>query len=268
MSDPNFYGPPGDAFRLRRPSNESAVSNTTDDFFDALLSGRSIPWGGGEPFPDLSQPVAYDVEMASSSTLASNESVDENAPSSSSPGEVAATTSRPNLLHPSVSRLSSKKSATTITTDGTLQPESDDEITPSSSSPKQVILVNPPAAVAIVRKSKANKLVDRQERAIAALLTRFKNLVVLAALPTEDAFAKETAAAEGLRMEVESNALTSAGEDLLKLTRELKELWIFGALRGIGEGEGDGEMEADSKKVAELIEKQLGKKHEQEKNKA
>ncbi|KAF7944308.1 hypothetical protein EAE96_010706 [Botrytis aclada] len=111
-------------------------------------------------------------------------------------------------------------------------------------------------------------LIDRQERAIAALLIRFQNLVKLASLPTEDAFTKETAAAEGLRMEVESNALTSAAEDLLKLTRELKEFWIFGSLRGIGEGEGDGEMETDSKKVAELIEKQLEKKHEQEKNKA
>ncbi|TGO50298.1 hypothetical protein BOTNAR_0397g00050 [Botryotinia narcissicola] len=111
-------------------------------------------------------------------------------------------------------------------------------------------------------------LIDRQERAIAALLIRFQNLVKLAALPTEDAFTKETAAAEGLRMEVESNALTSAAEDLLKLTRELKECWIFGSLRGIGEGEGDGEMETDSKKVAELIEKQLEKKHEQERNKA
>lgn len=121
---------------------------------------------------------------------------------------------------------------------------------------------------AVLRASKADKLTDRQERAIAALLIRFQNLVKLAALPTEDAFTKETAAAEGLRMEVESNALTSAAEDLLKLTRELKEFWIFGSLRGIGEGEGDGEMETDSKKVAELIEKQLEKKHEQEKNKA
>ncbi|TEY71081.1 hypothetical protein BOTCAL_0102g00050 [Botryotinia calthae] len=121
---------------------------------------------------------------------------------------------------------------------------------------------------AVLRASKADKLTDRQERAIAALLIRFQNLVKLAALPTEDAFTKETAAAEGLRMEVESNALTSAAEDLLKLTRELKEFWIFGSLRGIGEGEGDGEMETDSKKVAELIEKQLEKKHEQEKSKA
>ncbi|PQE10836.1 Cell cycle control protein [Rutstroemia sp. NJR-2017a WRK4] len=111
-------------------------------------------------------------------------------------------------------------------------------------------------------------LIDREERAIAALLTRFKNLVSLAALPTEDAFAKEIAAAEGLRMEVESNALTSAAEDLLKLTRELKELWIFGPLRGIGEGEGEGAMEEDSKKVEELVAAQLKKKHEEEQQKA
>ncbi|ESZ97216.1 hypothetical protein SBOR_2410 [Sclerotinia borealis F-4128] len=147
------------------------------------------------------------------------------------------------------------------------EPVREDDL--KSNSPTQVTtVVFAPATVAVARKSKANELLDRQERAIAALLTRFKNLVLLAALPTEDAFAKETAAAEGLRMEVESNALTSAAEDLLKLTRELKELWTFGPLRGIGEGEGDGEMEADSKKVAELIEKQLEKQHEQEKIKA
>lgn len=69
------------------------------------------------------------------------------------------------------------------------------------------IMEKPSSLVNIVYNSKTDELKDRQERAIAALLTRFKNLVVLAALPTEDAFTKETAAAEGLRMEVESNAL-------------------------------------------------------------
>jgi hypothetical protein len=59
----------------------------------------------------------------------------------------------------------------------------------------------------VTAKTKTNSYLDREERAIAALLTRFKNLVSLAALPAEDAFAKEIAAAEGLRMEVESNAL-------------------------------------------------------------
>jgi hypothetical protein len=61
---------------------------------------------------------------------------------------------------------------------------------------------------------------------------------------------------------------TSAAEDLLKLTRELKELWIFGPLRGIGEGEGEGAMEEDSKKVEELVAAQLKKKHEEEQQKA
>lgn len=72
------------------------------------------------------------------------------------------------------------------------------------------ITVVAPDAVGQVKKSKTDELIDRQERAIAALLTRFKNLVLLAALPTEDAFTKETAAAEGLRMEVESNALVNS----------------------------------------------------------
>jgi hypothetical protein len=45
-----------------------------------------------------------------------------------------------------------------------------------------------------------------------------------------------------------------AAEDLLQLTRQLKELWLGGPLRDIGEGEGDGEIGEDSKKVGELVE--------------
>jgi Surfeit locus protein 5 subunit 22 of Mediator complex len=45
-----------------------------------------------------------------------------------------------------------------------------------------------------------------------------------------------------------------AAEDLLQLTRELKEMWLFGPLRGIGEGEGEGKMGEDSKKVGEMVE--------------
>ena len=44
-----------------------------------------------------------------------------------------------------------------------------------------------------------------------------------------------------------------AAEDLLRLTRELKELWLAGPLRGIGEGEGDGDMVQNAQKVQELI---------------
>jgi Surfeit locus protein 5 subunit 22 of Mediator complex len=45
-----------------------------------------------------------------------------------------------------------------------------------------------------------------------------------------------------------------AAEDLLQLTRELKEMWLFGPLRGIGEGEGEGKMDEDSRKVGEMVE--------------
>ena len=45
-----------------------------------------------------------------------------------------------------------------------------------------------------------------------------------------------------------------AAEDLLQLTRELKEMWLFGPLRDIGEGEGEGKMDDDAKKVGELVE--------------
>jgi len=52
------------------------------------------------------------------------------------------------------------------------------------------------------------------------------------------------------------------------LTRELKELWIFGPLRGIGEGEGEEKMDEDSTKVAGLIEELLKRKREEEKDQA
>lgn len=38
------------------------------------------------------------------------------------------------------------------------------------------------------------------------------------------------------------------------MTRQLKELWLGGPLRDIGEGEGDGQIGEDSKKVGELVE--------------
>lgn len=53
----------------------------------------------------------------------------------------------------------------------------------------------------------SNSLLDREERAVAALLTRYKNLVTLAAMPAGDGATKEVAASHAFQMEVESNAL-------------------------------------------------------------
>lgn len=55
--------------------------------------------------------------------------------------------------------------------------------------------------------SDSNTLSDREERAVAALLTRFKALVTLAAEPIQDGATREVAAAHGLQMEVEGSAL-------------------------------------------------------------
>ncbi|QSZ37716.1 hypothetical protein DSL72_008815 [Monilinia vaccinii-corymbosi] len=242
MSNPNLLGAPGRGSMVRRGSNESIVTNksTISNASDISIGLGSASMSVADTLQGLipsQPPLESIIQNPKGPSISENESLPHSAES--------APKTRPLNPHP---------------------PELARGAESSHSSLYRSTTVVAPAAVAIAKNSNADEYIDRQQRAIAALLTRFKNLVLLAALPTGDAFTKETAAAEGLRMEVESNALTSAAEDLLKLTRELKELWTFGPLRELGEGEGDGEMEADSLKVAELIEKQLEKRHEQEKN--
>lgn len=51
-----------------------------------------------------------------------------------------------------------------------------------------------------------------------------------------------------------TEAQVQAAEELLQLTRELKELWLAGPLRKVGEGENDDKMAEDSKKVRHMVE--------------
>ncbi|RKF75707.1 hypothetical protein GcM1_232069 [Golovinomyces cichoracearum] len=115
-------------------------------------------------------------------------------------------------------------------------------------------------------------LIDRKERLVAELLTRFKNLVTLACSPREGGAGKEVAAAQAFHMEVESTALVwenrvfslvvsriRATEDLHRLVRQLKEMWLFGPLKGVGEGEDEGKIDEDSVRVGELLESLIPK---------
>jgi len=61
--------------------------------------------------------------------------------------------------------------------------------------------------VNFLEEVEAETIQDRQQRGVAALLTRFKYLIDLAATPVEDGATKEVAAANAFRMEVESSAL-------------------------------------------------------------
>jgi hypothetical protein len=60
-------------------------------------------------------------------------------------------------------------------------------------------------------KSKTEQLIDREERAVASLLTRFRNLIALAAAPVSEEATKEVAASQTFQMEVEGQALVRLG---------------------------------------------------------
>ena len=62
----------------------------------------------------------------------------------------------------------------------------------------------------------ADTLGDREERAVAALLTRFKNLVSLTATPISEGATKEAAAVHAFQMDVESTALVRIKQFRLK----------------------------------------------------
>jgi hypothetical protein len=53
-------------------------------------------------------------------------------------------------------------------------------------------------------------------------------------------------------LETNDSQITAA-EELLMFSRELKELWLFGQLRDLGEGEGEGDIEENAKKVGEMV---------------
>ena len=71
-----------------------------------------------------------------------------------------------------------------------------------------------PRIIEYLKDAEADTIQDRQQRAVAQLLSRFKYLVDIAATPAEDGATKEIAAANAFRMEVESSALVSAVEYL------------------------------------------------------
>ena len=119
------------------------------------------------------------------------------------------------------------------------------------------------------------------------MATQFKTLVELACSTPAAGATLEAAAAHSLRIEAETQTLVCliergrhlfplftdlpccgfsgplyanylpsqvrTAEDILALTREMKAMWLFGALRKLGEGEEEDGMGVDSEAVAALI---------------
>jgi hypothetical protein len=155
----------------------------------------------------------------------------------------------------------------------------------------QVKLPVLPTVIAFSWKSHmANILLEREQTLVDALLLRFRNITELAPLP-EGNESKEATAAQTFQLKVETAGLVSshsplilrsllyvtititnstkihAAEDLMSLTRELKEMWLFGPLRSLNEGEAraNAQIGEDATAVANLIDSLTKKNEDQEK---
>ncbi|KAL8687184.1 MAG: hypothetical protein Q9218_006575 [Villophora microphyllina] len=94
--------------------------------------------------------------------------------------------------------------------------------------------------------------VERSNGNIAALLRRFQNIIEYK--PGD----RNAAAVDTYRMEVETAALIRAAEDILSLTRNLKEMWLFGKLETVGTNEAEARAEESAKGVEEGLRKMMG----------
>ncbi|TGJ83946.1 hypothetical protein E0Z10_g4793 [Xylaria hypoxylon] len=91
-------------------------------------------------------------------------------------------------------------------------------------------------------------LLDRHNRIMAAILTRFRNMVLAATEPLPTAAAIPQASLNAMTMNNEVSALIKEIENLLALNREIKKLWIAGPLRKPGDAdEKNREKEIDEK---------------------
>ncbi|KAL1872440.1 hypothetical protein VTK73DRAFT_1518 [Phialemonium thermophilum] len=89
-------------------------------------------------------------------------------------------------------------------------------------------------------------LLDRENRLIADVLSHFRSLVILATEPVNKTASAGQAAYSSMAMEIETKGLIKATEDLLQLTRLLRELWVVGPLRKPGEGVAEVEQSIDT----------------------
>ncbi|KAH8902515.1 hypothetical protein BR93DRAFT_972581 [Coniochaeta sp. PMI_546] len=106
----------------------------------------------------------------------------------------------------------------------------------------QVKQVVDPGSDLASTEATAQSLRDREERLIAEILANFRNLVMLATEPIGSSASAGQAAYSSMAMEIETKGLIKSAEDLLQLTRLLRELWIIGPLRKPGEGEREAEV--------------------------
>ncbi|KAK7551230.1 mediator complex, subunit Med22 [Phyllosticta citricarpa] len=109
-----------------------------------------------------------------------------------------------------------------------------------------------------VSQRNAAALQERVMKLATALVKRFENIVALASPDAKDF---NTTASKKFQMEVETAALIRATEDILTLTRQMQELWLFGQLNTVdkdGKAKEISQVEEDARAIAAAVE-QLAK---------
>ena len=99
----------------------------------------------------------------------------------------------------------------------------------------------------------------------ATLAKRFQNILQTAYDDEEDpAHSYVDIATEQFQVDVETQALIRAAEEIMILTRSMKEMWLFGGLNTVKEGgqQDDGVDEEEVKQVREGLNKWLQQKIE------
>ncbi|KAK4448908.1 hypothetical protein QBC34DRAFT_406323 [Podospora aff. communis PSN243] len=82
-------------------------------------------------------------------------------------------------------------------------------------------------------------LLEQSDRLMAKTLAAFSAIIQAGTGPIEDSASTGAAVFNSMAMEIQMNGLIKVTEDLLALTRQLRELWVVGRLKMVGEGEGE-----------------------------
>ncbi|KAL8925226.1 MAG: hypothetical protein Q9172_002331 [Xanthocarpia lactea] len=97
-----------------------------------------------------------------------------------------------------------------------------------------------------------NQKGERATTNISTLIRRFENIIEYK--PGD----RNAAAVDAYKMEVETAALIRAAEDILSLTRAMKEMWLFGKLQTVGTNEVEERAEENATGVEEGLRKLMG----------
>ncbi|KAJ2899822.1 hypothetical protein MKZ38_002764 [Zalerion maritima] len=97
-------------------------------------------------------------------------------------------------------------------------------------------------------------ILDIEQRAVAGLLSCFRDMVMIQTEPISDRATIEHAAVNSLKMESKTQEMIKHAEDLLKLTRRIRELWIIGPLRPADGITGEPEMSDEDRKLMQDVE--------------